>query len=165
MSRDDLVRIRINRQNVGVIGLKKILEDMAKDYAERPDTEVETRNCVERIRSETTSPTLQRRPMEGLSCREFNKFLGRPFEEEDSEGLEIKVLGPGCDRCDQLEQDVMEVAAAMKLLAAVDHVRDIKEIAGYGVMGTPALAINGKVVSVGVVPTKEKIKDFLSEYS
>ncbi|MBW1895723.1 MAG: thioredoxin family protein [Deltaproteobacteria bacterium] len=79
--------------------------------------------------------------------------------------MEIKVLGPGCARCDQLEQDVMEVAAEMNLPASVDHVRDIKEIAGYGVMGTPALVINGKVTSVGIVPTKEQIKTWLSELS
>jgi len=58
----------------------------------------------------------------------------------------------------------MEVLAEMSLSADLEHVRDIKEIGRYGVMGTPALVINGKVVCVGTVPAKEKIKEWLSEF-
>ena len=59
----------------------------------------------------------------------------------------------------------MEVLAEMSLSADMQHVRDVKEIAQYGVMGTPALVINGKVMSVGTVPNKAKIKEWLSEYT
>jgi protein-disulfide isomerase len=59
----------------------------------------------------------------------------------------------------------MEVMAEMKLAGAVEHVRDIKEIASYGVMGTPALVINAKIVSVGTVPSKAKIREWLSEFA
>jgi len=44
-------------------------------------------------------------------------------------------------------------------------VKDIKEIASYGVMGTPALVMNGKIVSVGTVPSKAKIREWLSEFA
>ncbi len=57
----------------------------------------------------------------------------------------------------------MEVMAEMNLSADFDHVTDIKEIARYGVMGTPALIINGKVQSVGRVPPQRKIKQWLEE--
>jgi protein-disulfide isomerase len=46
----------------------------------------------------------------------------------------------------------------------LDHVTDIKEIGRYSIMGTPALIINGKVMSVGRVPPKGKIKEWLSEF-
>ncbi|MBW2172681.1 MAG: TM0996/MTH895 family glutaredoxin-like protein [Deltaproteobacteria bacterium] len=77
--------------------------------------------------------------------------------------MEIKVLGPGCARCDKLEREAMEVMSEMELPGDLEHVRDVKEIGRYGVMGTPALVINGKVVCVGKVPSKEEIKEWLSE--
>ena len=77
----------------------------------------------------------------------------------------MKKRSSGRPELSRLEMDVMEVAAEMNLPAAVDHIRDIKEIGSYGVMGTPALVIDGKVVSVGAVPSKEKIRQLLSEYA
>ncbi|UCD88297.1 MAG: thioredoxin family protein [Desulfobacterales bacterium] len=75
--------------------------------------------------------------------------------------MEIKVLGPGCDRCDELERVLMEVLAEMDLSADLEHVRDIKELGRYGVMGTPALIINGRVKCVGSVPPRDKIVEWL----
>lgn len=75
--------------------------------------------------------------------------------------IQIKVLGPGCLSCDKLEQDLMAVMAVMNLPADLDHVRDAREIARYGVMGNPALVINGRVVAVGRVPSKSRLKDWL----
>ncbi|OPX38232.1 MAG: hypothetical protein B1H12_03000 [Desulfobacteraceae bacterium 4484_190.2] len=77
--------------------------------------------------------------------------------------MEIKILGPGCVQCDGLEQTLMQVMAEINLIADIEHVRDIKEIGKYGVMGSPALLINGKVKSVGKVPHKAKIKEWLTE--
>ena len=77
--------------------------------------------------------------------------------------MEIKVLGPGCVRCEGLERLIMEVMAEMNLAGDIEHVRDIKEITKYGVMGTPGLVINGKVMAVGQVPPKSKIAEWLKE--
>ena len=57
----------------------------------------------------------------------------------------------------------MQVMAEINLMADIEHVRDIKEIGKYGVMGTPALIINGKVKSVGRVPPRTKLIEWLSE--
>jgi len=95
--------------------------------------------------------------------REFKKFLGKPVEEETTDGIQIKVLGPGCVQCDRLEQDLMQVMAETGIVADIEHVRDIKEIGRYGVMGTPALLINGQVKSVGKVPLKSKMIEWLKE--
>ncbi|MCP4683478.1 MAG: thioredoxin family protein [Desulfobacterales bacterium] len=95
--------------------------------------------------------------------REFKKLLGKPYEEEPSTGTEIKVLGQGCARCNKLMQELMEVAAEIDLQASMEHITDIKEIGTYGVMGMPALLINDKVMSVGQVPAKSKLTEWLME--
>jgi len=163
MSQDDVTRIKVNKQSIGIVGLKPVMEEMVQEYAERPDHEVQT-ELVKRVSRTNYIPNQAREDYGKALLLEFNKFLGRPYEEDASEGLEIKVLGPGCARCDNLERELMEVLAEMDLSADLEHVRDIKEIGRYGVMGTPALIINGKVMCVGTVPAKEKIKEWLSEF-
>jgi small redox-active disulfide protein 2 len=160
MSQDDVTRIKVNKQFVGIIGLKQVTEEMAPEYAEKPDAEVQ-HALVTRISKKNYIPNHAKEEYGRAFLREFNKSLGRPYEEEASEGLEIKVLGPGCARCDKLEREAMEVMSEMELPGDLEHIRDIKEIGRYGVMGTPALVINGKVVCVGEVPSKEKIKEWL----
>ena len=163
MSKEDLTKIRINNQLIGIIGLKHVMEEMAEEYAERPDAEVQT-TLIKRLSRKNYIPDHAKEDYGKALLREFNKLLGKPYEEDVSEDLEIKVLGPGCARCDKLERELMVVLAEMNLAADLEHVRDIKEIGRYGVMGTPALVINGKVMCVGKVPTKEKIKEWLSEF-
>ncbi len=79
--------------------------------------------------------------------------------------MEIKVLGPGCARCNQLEQDIIAVMNEMDLAGNVEHVTDSNTISEYGVMGTPALILNGKVMAVGTLPPKAKLKTWLQEIS
>jgi hypothetical protein len=57
----------------------------------------------------------------------------------------------------------MEVLTELRMAAGVDHVTDMKEIARYRVMGSPALVINGRIVAVGSVPPGDKIKRWLLE--
>ena len=78
---------------------------------------------------------------------------------EKMNGLRVEVLGSGCAKCNQLEAAVKEALAKMEINAEIDHVTDFAKIATYGVMSTPALVINGKVVSFGkVLKTAEVIK-------
>jgi small redox-active disulfide protein 2 len=77
--------------------------------------------------------------------------------------MEIKVLGPGCMKCRKTEDLVKEAVAESGVEASIDKVTDIMKIADYGVMGTPAVIVDGKVVSVGKVPTKEEIKKWITK--
>ena len=77
--------------------------------------------------------------------------------------MEIKVLGPGCPKCKQTEQVVMEAVAETGVTATVEKVTDIMKIAGYGVFGTPAVVIDGEVKSVGKIPKKEDVKAWLQK--
>ncbi len=76
--------------------------------------------------------------------------------------MEVKVLGPGCARCTQTEKIVKDAIAELGLAVAVEKVTDIKAIAGFGVFGTPAVVVDGKVKSVGKVPTKEEVKSWIT---
>jgi len=162
MSRDDVTQIRVGNSPVGIIGLKTVMEDMAEEYGERPDREM-LEELLNRLCKRNYIPEKVKENYAKAFLREFKKFLGKPFEEEPPGGLEIKVLGPGCYQCDKLEQDLMQVMAETGIMADIEHVRDIKEIGRYGVMGTPALIINGKVKSVGKVPPRNKLKEWLKE--
>ncbi len=75
--------------------------------------------------------------------------------------MEIKILGPGCPKCQQTEKIIKETVAEAGSDATVDKVTHTMEIASYGVFGTPAVVVDGKVKSVGKVPKKEDIKKWL----
>ncbi len=75
--------------------------------------------------------------------------------------MEIKVLGPGCPKCQQTAKIVKDAVAESGLQASVEKVTDTMEIAGYGVFGTPAVVVDGEVKSVGKIPEKEEILGWL----
>ncbi len=77
--------------------------------------------------------------------------------------MDIKVLGAGCANCNKLEQMVFDVLAEQDIDASVTHITDFKEIVSYGVMSTPALVIDGQVKAAGVVPSKAKLTEIISE--
>ena len=73
--------------------------------------------------------------------------------------MDIKVLGPGCPKCKEVEKLAMEAVRESGVAANVEKVSDLKDIMSYGVFSTPAVVIDGEVKSVGKVPSK---KEFLS---
>ncbi len=77
--------------------------------------------------------------------------------------MEIKVLGPGCAKCQKTEELVKAAVAESDVEANVEKVTDIMKIAGYGVMGTPAVVVDGEVKSVGKIPSKEDIKSWIGK--
>ena len=76
--------------------------------------------------------------------------------------MEIKVLGPGCSNCQRLEKMAREAVGDLGIDASIDKVTDSLEIAGYGVMSTPALVVDGRVVLTGL-PTTEKLRSVLDD--
>ena len=76
--------------------------------------------------------------------------------------MNIKVLGSGCAKCNKLEQLVREVVQEEGLDAEVEKVADPSEIINYGVMVTPALVVDERVLFSGIVPDKSKLKEWLS---
>ena len=162
MTKEDVVQIKVEDYAVGIIGLNSALQDMATTYAEKSDPEVAD-ELVNRLSKNNYIPNKAREPYKKAFLREFNKHLGRPYEEAMSSGLDIKVLGPGCPQCDGLEQELMAAVGQLRIKANIEHVRDIKEIGRLGVMGMPGLMINGRVKSVGKVPLRAKLLQWLEE--
>jgi small redox-active disulfide protein 2 len=76
--------------------------------------------------------------------------------------MDIKVLGPGCAKCQQTEKIVKEAVAEAGVTATVEKVTDLMKIAGYGVFGTPAVVVDGEVKCVGKIPTKDDVKAWLA---
>jgi small redox-active disulfide protein 2 len=73
----------------------------------------------------------------------------------------IKVLGTGCAKCHQLEENTRKAVAELGVDASVVKVENIKDIMKYGVMKTPALVVDEKVKVMGRVPTADEIKKYL----
>jgi len=77
--------------------------------------------------------------------------------------MEIKVLGTGCAKCKTLEKQTNLAVEELGIKTDVIKVEDIVEIMNFGVMTTPALVVNGKVVVKGKVPSVAEIKEFLTK--
>jgi small redox-active disulfide protein 2 len=84
-------------------------------------------------------------------------------ESNQEEGSPVKVLGSGCAKCRALEANVLEAMQSLGLDDGVDHVTDFAAIASYGVMSTPALVIDGEVVSSGKLLSVEEAQLILKK--
>lgn len=93
---------------------------------------------------------------EGCTCNE---------QEIKSDRLIIKVLGSGCKNCITLTENVHKALEEMKLSAEIVKVTDFAQITGYGIMSTPALVLNEKVISYGKVLKPAKIVKLLEKYA
>lgn len=158
----DVTQIGIGGFVVSIAGIRRLMDEMAGTYADKPDDEVSSL-MLDRLGQCNYIPNGARKDYAGAFVREFRKFLGQPFTEDAPRGLDIKVLGTGCNQCRALTRMVMEVLTEINLAAAVEHVTDIKQIARYGIMGSPALLINGKAVAVGTVPSRDRVRKWLVE--
>jgi small redox-active disulfide protein 2 len=157
---DDSSQIWVGEDKVGLRGLKEAIEEIAQSHAERTDGEIKDA-LLERLSEKNYIASCARKEYGEAFFREFRKFLGQPYEEALGTSLRIVVLGPGCTQCNRLEQTVKQALTEMGLPASLEHVTDVKEMAKYGFVSTPALVINDKIVSRGTVPSVKNIKELL----
>ena len=75
--------------------------------------------------------------------------------------MDIKVLGTGCANCKSTIALIEQVAQAKGVPVTLQKVEELREIMGYGVMSTPGVVVNGKVVHAGGVPSRDKIEQWL----
>lgn len=98
----------------------------------------------------------------GSNCNpetEGSKDISALSDTPKKEAAAVKVLGSGCAKCNQLEAAAKEALKKLGMDTTIEHVTDFTQIAAYGVMTTPALVIDEKVVSYGkVLKTEEVIK-------
>lgn len=94
----------------------------------------------------------------GCDCESMEKA-----ESAKIEGASVKVLGSGCAKCNALEAATKAALEQLGMDTTIDHVTDFAKIAAYGVMSTPALVVDGKVVSYGKVLKKEEVVAILQK--
>ncbi len=76
--------------------------------------------------------------------------------------MKIKILGPGCARCDQLEKTTKEVVKELGIDVSLEHVKDVKKIMEYPILHTPGLVLNEELVCSGRVPTKAEVTIYIT---
>jgi small redox-active disulfide protein 2 len=80
-----------------------------------------------------------------------------------NKGAAVKILGTGCAKCNELEAATREALTELGMDANIDHITDFTQIAAYGVMTTPALVVDGKVVAFGKVLKKDEVVRILQK--
>ena len=162
MVSQNVTRIRVGRHPTGIVGLKEALEQLATVHADLTDNEISKKLLALLSKSNYINPKIHNL-YEDAFLREYKKFVGEPYEEDASQWIQIRILGPGCPNCEKMEQEIMQLIAELRLPADLDHVRDPMEIGSYGMVAVPALVINGKVMSSGRVPDKGQMKEWVRE--
>ena len=77
--------------------------------------------------------------------------------------MKVQIIGIGCARCNELEKRVRDTLAEMNVAAEVEHVKDLKLFASMGILMTPGLVVDGKVVTQGRIPSRDELKKLLGE--
>lgn len=155
----DIVQVSVGDRSIGIVGLKKVMANLAATAAAKTDGEYREL-LFKGIAGQNYIPPKMAEEYKDALLRAFKVFTGEDVETAPG-GVRIQVLGPGCHNCDRMEQDVREVLAELKIPGDLSHVTDPAEIAKYGLMGVPALVINGRVVCVGTLPDRNRIKQWL----
>lgn len=162
MLKNEIKQVMINGRMIGISGLEEAINNITGISRGLSDDEIQKR-IFELLSLNNYIPANSQEAYGKAVLREFKMAQGLPVEPETVAGLKIAVLGMGCARCSQLESDVRDILSEMKITADLQHITDLKEIARYGLMGSPGLVINNQVVSVGEVPPKSKIRQWIIE--
>ncbi|MGB9721505.1 MAG: thioredoxin family protein [bacterium] len=156
----DIKQITVRGNQVGIIGLDEIFQSAKQ--AQITDEKTLKDFLLQKAKEQNYIPSSIEEDYKNALYREYRRFLGEEIEEEAS-GLVIKILGPGCPACEQLEKDVRTVVQELNIAADIQHIRDLKEISKYGIVATPGLVISKKLVSTGRVPHKSQIKEWIEK--
>jgi small redox-active disulfide protein 2 len=101
-----------------------------------------------------------------FSKKKMEEVVEKSTTKREQDGLievNLKVLGSGCAKCNQLEQAALQALEELKMNATVEHVTDYAKIASYGVMSTPALVINEVLISSGKVLSVKQIVELIQK--
>lgn len=165
MTADDIVQIQIAGNRTGIIGLKAVLEKGAEELEGLSDEKIAD-ELVNRLSKKNYIPEKVRPAYAEAFLREYKRHTGKPLDDNSSQKhdiLSIKLLGPGCANCDRVEKEIFDILSELNLAADFEHVKEVREISQYGIMGMPALIINGVTVSSGSAPPKARLKIWIEK--
>jgi hypothetical protein len=161
MTEKDYRLVLVGTTQVGLIGLKEVFEELKIQRRESESALKEM--LIERTSKKNYIPDPMKEEYGKALFREFKRYMGEKVEGERGGFLEVTVLGPGCYSCNKLEQDVMAVLSETGIEASLNHITDPALMSQYRNPPTPALVINGKIKSKGILPMKSVIKKWLEE--
>ncbi len=151
--------IAVSGKKIGMSGLDEIFAKLKADN-KKPSEELGFTLVDLAGRHNYVAPSARPEYAKALLI-EYRRYLGERVPEEGGSELSIKILGQGCHRCEALTSNVRSALAELGLAADVEHVRDVARIGEYGVLGTPALVVNGELRSVGKILTPAQIVTLL----
>ena len=160
---EEVTMVSIGGMKIGLIGLSEIFETLQPMNL---SDESELKNqLLEQVRVQNYVPDSRIDDYARALLQQYKKFAGLPVEPvvEKPAFPTMKILGTGCAACETMEKDVRAILAELNIAADVDHVRDIKKIAEYGMVRTPSLVINDQIILNGRSLPKSQLKKLLEE--
>jgi len=160
---EKITLITIGGHHIGLAGTSEIFEQFKQKHLSE---ELELKNqLLEHVRIHNYVPDSLADAYASAILREYQKFAGLPLAPVDEKSAfpVIRILGPGCAACDTLEKNVRAILSELNIAADVDHIRDINQIAEFGMVRTPALVINNSVVLSGQSLPRVKIKKLIEK--
>lgn len=152
--------VNVKGHRIGVSGLPEIFDELKKDGPSNPVDIKEI--LLQKVKKYNYVADGATEDYKTALYREYRRYLGEEIE-DDEIGLVIKILGPGCPSCEKLENEVRQVVQELNFPADIEHVRDLKQISKFGIVTTPGLVINRKLISTGRVPARNQLKEWLLE--
>ncbi|NOX26295.1 MAG: thioredoxin family protein [Deltaproteobacteria bacterium] len=152
-------QIKIGRASIGLAGLDVALSRALggklnrREAVEQIFTTISNRNYI---------PSGMRDAYREALAEEYDRLRDGETGNND-ETLTIRILGPGCVSCNNIQKLVIEIMADMQVKADIVQIHDLDEIGRMGVMQTPALIINGQLKSTGRLPARSQIEEWLRE--
>lgn len=151
--------LKIDKVSVGLIGLDVALNKIRNnpclvlgEAVNQVFAEVEAKNYIPSSAVEAYRTAI---------AKEISRLRGDGGQPD--EDLVIRILGPGCVSCNNLQKMVIEIMAATGIAVDVFQVHEMDEIGRFGVMQTPALVVNGKVKCAGRLSSRAQVEDWLRE--
>jgi small redox-active disulfide protein 2 len=151
--------LRVGKVSVGLIGLDLALNKLSN----RPDLDLASAVCqvYSEVAAKNYIPAAAESAYRTAIAKEITRLRGGTHPHEGE--LVIRILGPGCVSCNNIQKMVFEIMAELGIAADILQIHDLDEIGRFGVMRTPALLINGVVKSAGRLPTRSQIEEWLRE--
>ena len=155
--------VKIGNTNIGLLGIEGALNQLKKEAAGSKISPAQAgARLLEAIKKRNyVPPSAEDRYLQALA-RLWEVETGGS-EDDDSDDLRIRILGPGCVSCNRLEEMVLSVLSERGLAADIEHVKDLDEIWRYGVIQTPALVVGRRVLCSGRMPNRAQIEAWFRE--
>lgn len=151
--------LRIGKVSVGLIGLDVALNRVLADSSIQD--EAAAAQVYEAVAKQNYVPESAVTLYQNAIADEVKRL--RQGKAHQNSELVIRILGPGCVSCNNMQTLVIEIMAEMGVAADIFQIHDLDEIGRYGVLQTPALIINDHLKSAGRLPSRSQIEQWLRE--